>query len=41
MADVMPAQLLFEPEAWGVVQPVALLPRPVCEGDYFLTFHLE
>lgn len=43
MAEVVPLSLLFEPgdDGWARPQAVTLQPRPVCDGDYFLTFDLQ
>lgn len=38
LADLVPAQLTFDPDTWNTSQTVALLPKPVCVGDYYITF---
>jgi hypothetical protein len=40
IADVNPQQLAFTPDTWEFKQNIVLLPKQVCEGDYYITAHL-
>lgn len=41
MAVVSPSALLFTPDNWSETQVLALQPRPVCDGDYFVSLSLQ
>jgi len=40
-ADVAPSQLQFTPETWDQPQVVAVVPRPVSDGDYYIKMSLQ
>lgn len=41
MAVVTPSQLQFSPANWDQTQVLSLLPRPVCDGDYYVKMSLQ